>query len=249
MAKIAKNKLKLHNQSLELVRLERDLTMTEKEFVLENYKPYADHNVTKTNAFFTPVELAMAATVEMPAPYDFSRPVRIIDLCAGVGMLSFAYYHYSGFNTSLVELVCVELTEEYVEVGKKILPEATWIHGSILDRDIMDGLGQFDCFISNPPFVKLGNYKGTYTTSKIGMSIAAYGIVIVPQCNCPFEYSGKNQFTKVDNRDYDKFLEAEGISYSASCIDTETIDDLKWDDVNVTTEVVIVDREEVNLQR
>ena len=38
MAKIAKNKLKLHNEALDLVRLERDLTMTEKEFVLE--KPF-----------------------------------------------------------------------------------------------------------------------------------------------------------------------------------------------------------------
>ncbi len=249
MAKITKRKLKLHDEALELVRLERDLTMTEKEFVLENYKPYATHNVTETNAFFTPLELAIAATAEMPAPYDYENNVKVIDLCAGIGMLSFAYYHYSGFRSDFIDLVCVELDAEYVEVGKKILPEATWIQGSIMDTELIESLGKFDGFISNPPFMKLGDYKGTYTTSKIGMSIAAYGVVIVPQRNCPFEYSGKNQFAKVNNRDYDKFLEAEGISYSASCIDTETIDDLKWDDVNVTTEVVIVDREEVNLQR
>lgn len=240
MAKIAKYALKLHNEALDLVRLERDLTMTEKEFVLENYKPYANHNVTATNAFFTPLELAMAATVEMPAPYDYTNNVKVIDLCAGIGMLSFAYYHYSGFRSDFIDLVCIELEAEYVEVGKKILPEATWIQGSILDIDTEE-LGRFDCFISNPPFMKLGDYKGTYTTSKIGMSLAEYGVVIVPQCNCPFEYSGKNQYTEVDNRDYNKFEDAELIRYSASCIDTETIDDLKWDDVNVTTEVVIVE--------
>ena len=121
------------------------------------------------------------------------------------------------------------------------MPEATWIHGSILDLDTV-GLGSFACFISNPPFMKLGDYKGTYTTSKVGMGLARYGVIIVPQGNCPFEYSGRNQFKEVDNRDYNKFLKAEGVSYSASCIDTESIDDLKWDDVNVTTEVVIVDR-------
>jgi hypothetical protein len=241
MAKIAKNKLKLHNEALDLVRLERDLTMTEKEFVLANYKPYAEHNVTATNAFFTPLELAMAATVEMPAPYDYENNVKVIDLCAGIGMLSFAYYHYSGFRSGFIDLVCVELEAEYVEVGKKILPEATWIHGSILDIDT-EKLGQFDCFISNPPFMKLGDYKGTYTTSKIGMSLAEYGVIIVPQSNCPFRYSGQVQYTEEDNKDYNKFKAAEDIIYSSSCIDTESIDDMKWDNVNITTEVVIVDR-------
>jgi len=240
MAKITKRKLKLHDEALELVRLDRGLTITEKEFVLENYKPYANHNVTETNAFFTPLELAMAATVEMPDPNEWAQPVRIIDLCAGIGMLSFAYKHYSGYNTRDVELVCVELEEEYVEVGKKILPEATWIHASILDLDTVS-LGSFACFISNPPFMKLGDYKGTYTTSKIGMGLARYGVVIVPQCNCPFRYSGQNQYTKEDNPEYRKFRDAENIMFSASCIDTESIDDLKWDDVNVTTEVVIID--------
>ncbi len=240
MAKITKRKLKLHDEALTLVRLDRDLNITEKEFVLEHYKPYATHNVTETNAFFTPLDLAMAATIEMPCPDEYPQAVRVVDLCAGVGMLSFAYYHYSGYNTRNVEIVCIELEEEYIEVGKKILPEATWIQGSILDIDI-ESLGKFDCFISNPPFMKLGDYKGTYTTSKIGMSLAEYGVVIVPQCNCPFHYSGRTQYAEVDNQEYNKFEAAEGIRYSISSIDTESIDDLKWDDVNVTTEVVIVD--------
>jgi type I restriction-modification system DNA methylase subunit len=242
MAKITKNKLKLHNEALDLVRSDKELTFAEKEFILENYKPYANHNVTATNAFFTPIELAMAATIEMPTPDECSQPVRILDLCAGVGMLSFAYKHYSGYDTRDVELVCVELEEEYVEVGKRILPEATWINASIMDEELIESLGQFDCFISNPPFMKLGPYKGTYTTSAIGLKQSRYGVVIVPQCNCPFEYSGKNQYTEVYNRDYKTFSDFTDIRYSASCIDTESIDDLKWDNVNVTTEVVIVEK-------
>ena len=119
MAKITKRKLKLHEEALDLVRLDRDLTMTEKEFVLENYKPYANHNVTETNAFFTPLELAMAATIEMPDPNEWASPVRIIDLCAGIGMLSFAYKHYSGYNTREVELVCVELEKNTSRSAKR----------------------------------------------------------------------------------------------------------------------------------
>ena len=127
MSKLSKQALKLHNQALELVRSDKELTFAEKEFILQNYKPYANHNVTETNAFFTPIQLAMASTIEMPSPDEIERPVRILDLCAGIGMLSFAYYYYGGFDTRSVEVVCVELVEEYVEVGKRILPEATWI--------------------------------------------------------------------------------------------------------------------------
>ena len=241
MAKMSKIKKKLHQEALDLVRSNKELTITDKEFIIEHYKPYAEHNVTDTNAFFTPMVLAQSATIEMPNPDESNKPVRILDLCAGIGMLSFAYYHYSGYDTRDVELVCVELEEEFVEVGKRILPEATWIQASIMDMDIEE-LGLFDCFISNPPFMKLGQYKGTYTTSAIGMKVSRYGVVIVPQCNCPFEYSGKNQYTEIHNSDYNKFEDKELIRYSVSCIDTDTIEDLKWDDVKVRTEVVIVEK-------
>ena len=94
MAKISKRQLKLHQEALALVRSDKELSFGDKEFVLEHYKPHAEHNVTKTNAFFTPIELAMAATIEMPNPDEWASPVRILDLCAGIGMLSFAYYHH-----------------------------------------------------------------------------------------------------------------------------------------------------------
>lgn len=248
MSKMSKQKLKLHNEALDLVRLDRELTMQEKEFVLASYKPYATHNVTETNAFFTPMVLAIAATIEMPNPDNSDKKVRVLDLCAGIGTLAFAYYHYSGYfcDRNKVEIVCVECEEEYVEVGKRILPEATWIQGDILDADILKNHGEFDCFISNPPFMNMRGMKGAYTVSAIGVKLSKYGVMIVPQCNCPFIYSGRNQYETAYNRDYDKFEDAELIKFSVSCIDTEEVYDdydekMKWDGVDVTTEIVIVE--------
>lgn len=245
---MSKQKLKLHNEALDLVRLYRPLMMQEKEFILANYKPYATHNVTQTNAFFTPMELAIAATIEMPNPDNLDGKVRILDLCAGIGALSFAYYYYSGYfcDRNDVEIVCVESEEEFVEVGKKILPEATWIQGDILDPDILKGHKDFDCFISNPPFMNMRGMKGTYTVSSIGVKLSKYGVMIVPQCNCPFKYSGQNQYSAKYSKDYNKFEDAKLIKFSVSCVDTEEVYDdddekMQWDGVEIITEIVIVE--------
>jgi SAM-dependent methyltransferase len=249
MAKISKRMLKLHQEALELVNQDKPLTFPEKEFVLANYKPYAEHNVTETNAFFTPIEFACALNIELPHPSQFDRKMRVLDLCAGMGILSFAFYHYNGLgyaDQENIELVCIELEEEYVKVGKKILPEATWIQGSIMDSKTFEGLGEFDVFISNPPFMNLGGYKGTYTTARIGMSMSEYGVMIVPQCNCPFIASGNKPYEEVYNMDYNKFEDTELIRFSASCLDTTAIydddgNDIKWENVKVKTEIVIVE--------
>ena len=262
MAKMSAAQDKNHHEAMELVNLERPLTMTEKEFVLANYKPHAEHNVRKLQAYFTPLELGIAATIEMPSPAEkTSGKIKILDLCAGIGMLSFSYLHYSGLavNADNTELVCVEMTEELARVGKRILPEATWIVADMFNLgnknsdnyynvEIDD---DFDCFISNPPFSRFGpshlvGRKGCYITAQIGLQFCEYGVMIVPKCNCPFEYSGRDNHKIVDNREYTTFSDKAKIEFKPSCVDTASVLDdndepVKWDDVNVDTEIVIVD--------
>ena len=48
----------------------------------------------------------------------------------------------------------------FVEIGKKLLPEANWICGSAFDKSIWDQItkdlpdNKFDVCVSNPPFGK-----------------------------------------------------------------------------------------------
>src|SRR5690606_10107376 len=116
----------------------------EKEFVLLNWREDASHVNSSAGAFFTPMALAFDFAIEVPAG-------RIIDLCAGVGMLSWALLNRRRWDAAPLDLTCIEVNPAYVEVGRKVLPEARWICASVFDVPGMD-LGQFDCAISNPPF-------------------------------------------------------------------------------------------------
>ena len=62
-----------------------------------------------------------------------------------------------------------------------------------------------------------------------------------------FIYSSNKPYEEVYNRDYDKFEDTELIRFSASCIDTKCIyddndDPVKWENVSVNTEIVIVEK-------
>ncbi|MEM6617579.1 MAG: hypothetical protein AAF619_13740, partial [Pseudomonadota bacterium] len=57
------------------------------------------------------------------------------------------YFPWCG--TRETELVCVEINPAFVEIGKKMIPEATWICADVFD--VLDiELGHFDCAVSNP---------------------------------------------------------------------------------------------------
>ncbi|MDQ1855728.1 hypothetical protein [Chryseobacterium sp. WLY505] len=195
--KLSKEKIKLHNQAEEYLKKDV-LTFDEKLFVLENWNEAATNINSSAGAFFTPVGLAKDFSLTI---YENSN---VVDLCAGIGILSFFAYHYRN-----CKVTCIELNPQYVTVGKKILPEATWINGSITDFDNYN-LPMFDQSFSNPPFgkIKTGlrrdldiNYKGNefeYITINIAAKISNSGSFILPQMSTLFKYSGQRFYNEVE---------------------------------------------------
>ncbi|MBP0904863.1 methyltransferase [Mariniflexile gromovii] len=254
MAKLTKQQYKLHNEAEELLQ-QATLTYDEKLFVYNNWNESATSINSQAGAFFTPQGLAQDFSLELIEDRN------IIDLCAGIGMLSFFAYHWKDCNVT-----CVELNPTYVEVGKKLLPEANWINASIFDYKTF---GHYDQVISNPPFgkVKTGidaelkkelKYKGSefeFITIEIGEYVADYGTFLIPQGSTPFKYSGSqdgfidlrmkskgyNPYDQEPSRKVQKFLkETEYNPIFNAGIDTSIYKN-EWKGVSPTCEVINFD--------
>lgn len=257
MSKLSKAEAKAHGEAVEL--LAKDvLTDDERIFIMENWQESANHVNSIAGAFFTPYALARDTAI------DVSNTGRIIDLCAGIGTLSLAifwngYYQREQLGESL-EIVCVELNPEYVEIGRKMLPEATWICGSIFD---LPDLGRFDYAISNPPFGNIktgGEWKGKYTGSdfeyrmiEIASQIADYGTFIIPQMSAGFRLSGAPYYEHSDNeRDsfksakYQKFSTQTGIRLDAGAGVDTTVHADDWHGVSPMVEIACADFTELD---
>lgn len=190
MAKLTKAQRKAHSEAVALLSKDR-LTDDEKDFVFMNWHEGADHNTGLAGAFFTPWSLAADFSLDVGGP-------RIIDLCAGIGVLASCAMNRRRYDYPLTEIVCVERNPRYVEVGRKLLHEARWICADVFDwREL--NLGHFDYAIGNPPFGKVarsGNgprYRGAefeYHVIDIAAELADYGTFIVPQQSASFRYSG-----------------------------------------------------------
>ena len=216
------------------------LTYDEKLYVMENWQEGAEHNNGSMGAFFTPINLAN----------DFKLHIsgnKIIDICAGIGALSFMYYH-GFYHDQEPDITCVEINPAYVEIGKKLLPEANWICADI--SEIWKELGRFDCAISNPPFgkkVKINsclNYKGLeaeYRVIEIASKLAKWGAFIVPQSSAPFAYSGRQCFKEHESNKYKKFFAETAIDFEMNVgVDTQIyIND--WHGVMPMCEIVCCD--------
>lgn len=206
MAKLTKAEAKLHAQAEAL--LEQDALSREgKEFVLEHWQESANHVNSAAGAFFTPLDYALDVALEV-AP-----GARILDLCAGIGSLAYAAQLRGGG----ADITCVEINPAYVEVGERIVPEATWIEGSIFD---LPDLGHFDVVLSNPPFGRIAGsgpaprYKGAafeFKVMDIAADLADYGVFILPAMSAPFRYSGAQYFDRSPGREYSKFEKDTGI--------------------------------------
>lgn len=241
MAKLTKAQAKAHATAVELLAKEV-LTEQDKDFVFQNWNESANHVNGAAGAFFTPYGMA----------FDFAYDVggaRVIDLCAGIGMLSYAVYCRSKWGERTADITCVERNADYIAVGKKLLPEATWIHADVLDVLDMD-LGHFDYAISNPPF---GNIKRTrnaprYTGREFEFHVidtaahlADYGTFIVPQMSAGFKYSGQRNYTRDTDGMAVKFQELIDAEFHAGCgVDTAFYRDA-WKGVSPLCEIVCVD--------
>lgn len=251
MAKLSKVDTKNHNLALKRLK-EGDLTNDEIIKCYEDLNPGATTNITAGSAFFTPWGLACELQLETSA-FD-SRPHTVLDLCAGFGILSFARKYRSAGD---VKLTCLEINPEYVEIGKKLLPDAEWICGDVFDaKELLKGR-KFDEFISNPPFgpvpihakSKFGKATSRfeYAVAEIGIALSRFnyspgsnGTMIVQQGITNWKFSGVRSMARSDNPAYRKWVDESKLVMGMNCgIDTTCCEGFK--DTNVKVEIVCVE--------
>ncbi|WGH28528.1 hypothetical protein 13VV501A_gene0032 [Vibrio phage 13VV501A] len=239
MAKLTKEEAKKHIKAMDLVKSDKPLTFDEKLFVLENYQESRGGENSFAGAFFTPWELAADTSIEMQGG-------NVIDLCAGAGALSLACL----YRHEVKNLVCVELNPEYLEVGQRVVPEATWLQGDVFEVCAMLG-GGFDLAISNPPFGAIktsNNFVGKYTGGEFDLkvveaagTVARRGVFILPQMSTPFKYSGNRNFEHSHSNKYSKFANQTGLEFEFNCgIDTGMYRS-RWHGVSPLCEIVLVE--------
>ena len=232
--KLSAAKVKAHNEAMALVNSDHVLSHEECIFILENYQEGANNINSATGAFFTPTQLAIDFATEIPSG------ATIVDLCAGIGAIAYFSYHHSRAKS----ITCVELNAEYVKVGKRILPEATWVQADALTFT-SDQL--FDVAISNPPFgtIKTSNaegkaYKGSkfeYKVIEHASHLAKYGFFILPQQSSGFLYSGQQSYSECPSASLENFKKQTNIQFELSSIDTSLyLND--WKGVKPMCEVV-----------
>jgi predicted RNA methylase len=217
MAKLTKEQAKHYQDACRLLEKET-LSLDEKYFVLEHWREDAHHINSVAGAFFTPPALAREFAIEVCGPH-------VIDLCAGIGALAFEVWQRHRYECgSLMDMTCVEINPDYVAVGKKILPEATWIQADVFE--LPKSIGHFDCAISNPPFgaAKTSGKAPRFTENvfeyrviDVASDLADHGVFIIPQVSAPFEYSGQQCFRANEHARYESFRSQTSIALGANC--------------------------------
>lgn len=241
LSKLTKAQRKAHNEACAILTKDK-LTESEREFVIENWHEGATHMNGAAGAFFTPLALA----------WDFALDGgghRVIDLCAGIGTLSYCVQQRGRWHERQPEITCIEINPAYVEVGKKLLPEATWICADVFEWQSL-ALGHFDVAISNPPFgaVKRSDsaptYRGQhfeYHVVDIASRLANRGTFILPQASAPFTYSGHQNYRRLTSGRGVEFQQLTGLYMEAGCgVDTAFHRD-EWKNTAPLVEIVCID--------
>ncbi|SHN17078.1 methyltransferase [Roseibium suaedae] len=243
MAKLTKAQRKAHTEAEAILRKDR-LSEDEKDFVFQNWHEGANHINGAAGAFFTPWGLAADFSIDAGGAGG-----RVIDLCAGIGILSYFLHHRAKWADNCPELTCVEVNPRYVEVGRKLLPEARWICADVFDwRDWQRELGgqHFDVAVSNPPFGavrRTGNgprYRGRqfeFHVIDIAAQLADRGAFIVPQTSAAFRYSGAQYFKRVEAGPAAEFERLTGYRmHEGAGVDTSMYKD-DWKDTSIICEI------------
>ena len=235
MSKITKQQLKRHEQAEEFLwGIDKKLTFDEVAFCLEHWDPraLAGKQVSKNQAYFTPMPLALDA-----GKYIGGEGRRVVDIGAGIGRLAYAVLCANRWNPQQVQVTAVEINPEYVQVGRRLLPEVTWVQADMYDLSLWQNLPRFDEAVSNPPFSQvltdcdtswLG-YRGPagLTVAALGLKVAHLGItLILPQTQTPYRYSGRRPGENVVTTNHMRYLETfmnqyPDLEWHHSSIDTE----------------------------
>lgn len=242
MAKLTKAQRKAHDEA-EAIRTKDRLSDDEREFVFRNWHEGATFINGAAGAFFTPYDLASDFAIDAGSG-------RVIDLCAGIGGLAYHVAQRSAWSSEgASEITCVEINPRYVEVGRKLLPEARWINADVFDWRTLD-LGRFDVAIGNPPFGRVrrsGNaprYNGPefeFHVIAIAAELADRGAFLIPQGSASFRYSGAPYFDRLTIGKGVEFQNQTGWEMDGGVgIDTSLFRD-QWKDTAITCEVACFD--------
>lgn len=260
MAKLTKAQAQSHSRALDLVHSDRQLSLDEREFILDNYYPAATHINTLNGAYFTPRSLAHDLSIYIP---DGGT---IIDLCAGIGHLSYyallnyqsSSYYRRNNHVPIGAITCLEINPDYIAVGKRVVPEAFWIQADVFSPQIATltaGGHPFDFAISNPPFGRVGRNHNLphpvpvhgspleLNVLAVAAKLARCGAFILPQASCPFKYSGQRNHEYRDSATFNRFRSRCRINLSCSSIDC-SIYTADWRDVSPTVEIALYDLDE-----
>ena len=241
MTKLTKAQWKAHAAAVELVENGRALSRDERLFIVENWHPGAVSDCTSAGAFFTPSGLAQDFGIELPGWG------RVVDLCAGIGGLAFmaTRQHWRVEDAPKYDkIICVERNPDFVAVGRRVLPDAIWICGDVLDPEVWKEIGDVNFAFCNPPFGRMmksdfsaPRYEGPEAELKVldvAMMLAPMGAAIIPVQSAPFDFS--QGFTRRPSAKFDKFRDGVGVTLDGSSIDARFYDD-DW--INVAPDVVV----------
>lgn len=241
MAKLTKAQSKAHAEAEAILTKDR-LTEDEREFVFRNWHEGAEFINGAAGAFFTPYDLAGDFALD-------GAGVRVIDLCAGIGILSYFIGERAKYGNRPTELTCVEINPKYCEVGRKLLPDARWINADVFDWRELD-LGRYDIAIGNPPFGRVRRsangprYRGAdfeFHIIDIAAELADHGAFIVPQQSASFQYSGRHCYERRATGKGVDFQNATGLEMEIGVgVDTSIFKD-EWKDTSIITEIVCFD--------